>query len=723
MEGGEWRLSSDRAPGVGTHAGTGEDAKGKGPMRRGVRRVWIVTGAVLAAAAGGLALSAPSSDARVLVTLALVLWGLATAAAVARRVWRRLTYRIGVRLFLSYLLVSVLPFLLFAVIVGLAGYMLVGQYTSARFGELEVRVYRELQRTVSRAADEAEDGGDTRAVAFLEEAAVRPPGEIPALEWIYEDRGRTWSSEGVTGVEVPGWVAGVMWSGPVLVGQDRTFLAAVQRRGARAFALLVPLDLATARKIDSDNWFSVRFKLTRLPGLGGGESGEGLNITLGASPSGSTGTAPGGRELRVQGELVPPADIEPGWIPRGVGAGGFLAGRWVVWFRVGRQPRVWATGAMDTSRRTLALLKSSPEGAFSDLFGSPYRLRSEFLGAIGGVTLAFAVLYAFAVLAAAVMIVSITRSTARLSRGAREIARGHLDHLIPVKRRDQLGELAVSFNAMTASVRSMLAEVKEKERLDRELELAREIQQSLLPRREVRHGPFTVDAHFRPAAEVGGDYFDVFELPGGRLLVTLGDVAGHGLPTGLLMAMVKSAVATLVRGGHRGAGLLRLLNELVLEQSLRRRMVTLTVVEIDPEEERLEVTSAGHPPVLVVAPSGDVDEVLLASLPVGYRWEEPPPSAVRPFPAGSRLVLYSDGLVEVRNTAGDAFGWEGLRGAIASCPGCDGGMLAAEVMRSVEDFLGGAAASDDITLIVVDRPAAKGGAGDGPEAPRGGEDG
>ncbi len=681
-------------------------------MRRKARRVWITTGAVLAAALVVLILVAPGSDARVLVTVGLVAWILAAAAAFLRRLWLRLTYRIGVRLFVSYLLVSVLPFLLFAVLLSLASYMLVGQYTSARFGELEVRVFRELQRSVSRTVDEAEDGGDARAVAYLKEAAARPPGEVPRLEWIYEDAGRTWRSEGLDGLDAPGWATSVMWSGPVIVGRGRTFLAAVQRQGPRAVALLVPLDLTTARKIDADNWFSVRFRLTRIRGVSAGGAGQGsLNITLGGQAAGGRRQPEASRELRVQGEPVPPEDIEPGWIPRGLGSGGLLQGNWVVWFRVGRQPRVWSTGALEASRRTLALLKSSPSGAFSDLFGSPYRLRSEFLGAIGGVTLIFAVLYGIAVLLAGVMIVSIMRSTARLSRGAREIAHGHLDHRIPVKRKDQLGELAISFNAMTASVRNMIAEVKEKERLDREVELAREIQQSLLPKREVRHGEFTVDAHFLPATEVGGDYFDVFELPGGRLLVTVGDVAGHGLPTGLLMAMVKSAVATLVRGGHRGAELLQRLNDLILEQSLRRRMVTIAVVELDAEAGRVEISSAGHPPVLLAGPGGSVEEVLLGSLPVGYAWDAPPPSATRDFPPGSRLVVYSDGLVETRNEAGEAYGWERLRGAIEECRGCGVRALTAEVVGSVESFLGGADATDDITLMVVERAGPDEGAG------------
>ncbi len=110
--------------------------------------------------------------------------------------------------------------------------------------------------------------------------------------------------------------------------------------------------------------------------------------------------------------------------------------------------------------------------------------------------------------------------------------RGNLDYRIPVKRNDQLGDLGRSFNHMTESVQSMLSDVAEKERLAQELELAREIQESLLPKKHLDFGPMSVRATFQPAAEVGGDYFDVFPMSDDRLLVAVGDVAGHGLSTG-----------------------------------------------------------------------------------------------------------------------------------------------------------------------------------------------
>jgi sigma-B regulation protein RsbU (phosphoserine phosphatase) len=305
-----------------------------------------------------------------------------------------------------------------------------------------------------------------------------------------------------------------------------------------------------------------------------------------------------------------------------------------------------------------------------------------------------------------VQIVSVARSTARLSRGTQRVEAGDLAHRIPVRRRDQLGDLAHSFNHMTASVEEMLAGVAERERLKRELELAREIQQSLLPERELRHGVLSVVTFFRPAAEVGGDYFDLFPLAEGRLLVTVGDVAGHGLSTGLLMAMVKSAAATLVAEGHRGADLLQRLNRLMLEQPREHRMVTFAAVDLDPAAGTAEVTSAGHPPAVRLSPGGEVEEVMLPALPAGTRWRRPPPTKLLPFPPGCRLVLYSDGLTEALSGTGEPFGYPRLLAFLRSAAALPSGQLLEALLAELERFTAGSPQGDDQTLLVLEHQAA-----------------
>jgi sigma-B regulation protein RsbU (phosphoserine phosphatase) len=345
--------------------------------------------------------------------------------------------------------------------------------------------------------------------------------------------------------------------------------------------------------------------------------------------------------------------------------------------------------------------------AWRDFTSSKYEAGSGFLVALRVLGAFCAVLYGIAVALAAAQILTITRSTARLTRGAREIARGNLDHRIPVKRRDQLGDLAVSFNTMSESVKTMLAQVAEKEHLARELELAREIQEGLLPPANTRHGELSVFAHFRPAAEVGGDYFDVIPVAPGRLVVAVGDVAGHGVSTGLLMAMVKSAVATLVREGRSGVDLLERVNSLLLDNPRRHRTATLLLVEIDTRSAAgtLRLTSAGHPPAFVVAGDGTVAEAMQSALPLGHPWPDPPRETALPFPAGSRLVLYSDGLVEAQSAAGEAFGYTGLDASLRRHAGLSAGELLATLLGDLDRHAVARPLDDDLTVVVIERSA------------------
>jgi sigma-B regulation protein RsbU (phosphoserine phosphatase) len=309
-------------------------------------------------------------------------------------------------------------------------------------------------------------------------------------------------------------------------------------------------------------------------------------------------------------------------------------------------------------------------------------------------------LYGIALLMAGTMIAFITRSTSRLSRGAAEVARGNLDYRIKVTRRDQLGDLAAAFNGMTDSVQDMLDQVADRERLARELELAREIQESLLPDRHLRHGPFTVHATFRPATEVGGDYFDIFPLTEGRLVVVIGDVAGHGLHTGLLMASLKSSVAALIHEGYTGPDLVERVNRLMLDQRSSHTIATLTVVEIDPNAEHVHITNAGHPPAFLLTMEGS-EELLAGSIPIGSALCRPS-ELERSFPTSGVLVLYSDGLPEALGPAGDPYGYERLAEVLGECRSFGGGELTAAILGDLDRHAAGTPLADDFTLVIVE---------------------
>lgn len=685
-----------------------EATPGQPPKRARLRSFYFAVLVVLIVVAIAAKLTAPGSDAAALGTVFAVLWSVPGVFACLRWLWRKLTYRVGVRFFISYLLIGLTPFLLMAILAAIAGYILVGQYGSVRLGQ-ELDALGERLAVRAAAAVREVSGTGSQPAATLLGSPIDANGL--RFTWVLARGKRVWRPEGGGDLTVPEWAPEGSWRGTMVVGKTLE-VAAIERRGDTIAAVLVPLNVANAPKVSQAQWYQARFVTSEALAKVREQRERRVTVTI------SDGAAKRESGVQIGGEKVPPDQVEPGWLDRegNVVAGvephppGGPADRWhrmrLPWARVLDTPRDWHDGSAVSGKLAVAVMKVSVGGAADDFFAGPRKMGNEVRTALTVSAMVFGVMYLIAVSFAVVMILSVARSTARLTRGARAVARGDLDYRIPVKRHDQLGDLAVSFNAMTESVRTMLVQVAEKERMAREMELAREIQESLLPPLELSAGPLSVWAHFRPATEVGGDYFDLFPLSSGRLVVAVGDVAGHGLHTGLLMAMVKSAVATLVQEGHTGRLLLERLNHLLLGQSVRHRMVSLALAEIDASRGVVEITSAGHPPGMLLAGEGDVEELLLSSLPLGHRWPEPPPSRLRPFPPGSRLLLYSDGLVEARAAGGEPFGYEALREVLQAHREAPAATLVSAVLAALDRHLNGQPLADDLTLLLVEHRVA-----------------
>ncbi|MGV8038543.1 MAG: PP2C family protein-serine/threonine phosphatase [Thermoanaerobaculaceae bacterium] len=658
--------------------------------RRRLATLALIT-AVVVAVTLALQWLVPGTAPAILVTVVMVVWLLALGLAVLGWLWRVATYRVGVRLFLSYLIIGVLPFLIMACLGAVVGYMATGQYASVRFGTILDRTdesLAELAEVAARAPSVEVPGLLVREAAALQ----HPP---PPFEWLVKDGSRVASSPGLADLAPPEQQLLRTWTGPVLAGGRPWVAAAREHQGRWAIVMVSMRDAAVAAARQA-GWFEV--SLSDSVVVDQSSQGPTVSIRLdepAAPAEGGGGQAPRPAGGEAAGVGSAPAPAPTGWLGR----------RFVVWPRVSEAPLDWPSGAAHPEKRLAVVLKTSPAEAWASFMRAPYRLADEVMAGLLALGVVFATIYAIVVSFAVVMIVSITRSTARLTRGARAVAAGDMSSRIPVKRRDQLGDLAVAFNTMTAAVDRMLREVADKERLKREMELAREIQQSLLPETQLVHAGLAVSAHFLPAAEVGGDYFDIFPLAGREVVVTVGDVAGHGVSTGLLMAMVKSAMGTLVLEGYRGTELLERLNRLVLQQSVKHRMATLALARVSAESGEAEVTSCGHPPVLLVRPSGEVEEVLLSSLPLGTRLPVEPASRTLAFPAGSKLVLYSDGLLEAVDPEGHALGAEALSVLVQRHAQRPAGELVVAILGGLRAHVGERALTDDLTILVVEHAA------------------
>jgi serine phosphatase RsbU (regulator of sigma subunit) len=161
-------------------------------------------------------------------------------------------------------------------------------------------------------------------------------------------------------------------------------------------------------------------------------------------------------------------------------------------------------------------------------------------------------------------------------------------------------------------------------------------------------------------------------------------------------------VAALVHEGYGGSDLIDKVNHLLLEHGQGRTLVTLAVIEIDFGEGRLSLANAGHCPALLFRPDGGLEELLAGSFPMGSRLCRPA-SLERPFPVESRLVLYSDGLVEAISPAGEPFGYERLETILEATVDRSGTGLTATLLEALVEHAGGVPAADDLTILVVER--------------------
>ena len=243
---------------------------------------------------------------------------------------------------------------------------------------------------------------------------------------------------------------------------------------------------------------------------------------------------------------------------------------------------------------------------------------------------------------------------------------------------------------------------RERLRMREEIEYARKIQLSMLPQAPPDIPWLDLSAASLPATEVGGDYYDIFRLAPGRLALVIADVSGHGLASGLLLSGVRSCLY-LLEGDLAAADAVGRLDRMVRRTTDRRTYVTLLLALVDQDAKTLAVTSAGHPPLLHFhAATGKVDEVGSGAPPLGTFAD---PQYVRhetAIAAGDLLVVYTDGVTEMRNDHAEDYGDERLRRAIArAAPGRTAREVRDSVLSELANFKGSAEQADDITLVVA----------------------
>ena len=245
------------------------------------------------------------------------------------------------------------------------------------------------------------------------------------------------------------------------------------------------------------------------------------------------------------------------------------------------------------------------------------------------------------------------------------------------------------------------SQAKEQLRMRDELQYAREVQLSMLPAAPPDVGWLDVAAISIPATEVGGDYFDYLPV-GEKLAIVSGDVAGHGLASGIVLSAVRAGF-TLLRGElGKPAGVLRRLHEVVAQATRHRMLTTANVVLFDRAAKTATIANAGHPPVIMRHADGTVVSLELFSPPLGVRLPIHVAERRIPFASGDLFVVHSDGVYESRNASGDHYGLDAIEAVIGQVAAdATAEQIRDAIVADVERFRAGAPQEDDVTVVVA----------------------
>jgi len=598
----------------------------------------------------------------------VVLWG-------GFRLFRRFLWRVGRKLAFSYFLIGVLPIPMVAILAGVAMWLLAGALVGHLFRDTAVSFHRELEETTADALDAFRDGrprlrdGDVLLAYYRDGKRVAGASFAPEgwPKWLVQPET---ADEGLAR-HVP------------LVLDPRgklTMTAAVEGGEGTAALGIYQGDLDRELRERSGLWVEI---------APWSAAGQRVNVEMfGRQVPVSLPVA--GRKEALRREFFGTANRE---LP--------LADRpFLAWVEKLGAARPLAGGAPKDAREMGALLNATPRTLVRQVVSSSADIDAAAWAVLLVVAFLLFDLYAAATLMALFLIYGLSRAVNRLSRATGAVRAGDFSLRIPVRRKDQLGELQRSYNEMAASLEGLVAATAQKESLEKELQVARELQQSLLPSSLTTTEAVELASYFEPSAAIGGDYFDLLKVDDGRFVVVVADVSGHGLSAGLRMAMLKAALVMLVEQRMPAHEVFERLNRLVREGQGNvgaRPLVTATLATFDPRNGSLELTNAGHVPTYVLH-DGGVEEILLPSPPLGVLGDRYARADVVLVP-GDLVVWLSDGLVETADPDGEPFGYDAVQRTLA------GGGTAAQVrdrlLAKVAAHSQGAPPADDRTLVVL----------------------
>ncbi|HZH89138.1 MAG TPA: SpoIIE family protein phosphatase [Pyrinomonadaceae bacterium] len=251
----------------------------------------------------------------------------------------------------------------------------------------------------------------------------------------------------------------------------------------------------------------------------------------------------------------------------------------------------------------------------------------------------------------------------------------------------------------------LMEEDLERERFERELNLAREIQQRFQPSGAPNVAGYEMQGISFPCYEIGGDYYDFIERPDGRMVIALGDVSGKGTSAALLMSSLHAAMHAQIPA-HKSLGdTISAVNRYLAETIPMNRFITLFCAELDPATGVLSFLNAGHNPPLIAHAGGSMEQLAAGGIPLGIVAEAVYREGRTQLQPGDALVIYSDGVSETQNAAGDEYGPVRLYNTVARYLESTAAGIRDKIEADLTKFAQGTPAGDDITLVIVKRQA------------------
>ncbi len=618
-----------------------------------------------------------------LLEFVTVLAGLALAVRYLRTALVALMWRLRHRLLITYLFIGVVPVLLVVGMAGIAAYIFYGQVATYMAAAAMEQMERDLAMAVRGVAADLPAG----RAADLEEMFRRHlPSHLaeirPEVRLLGPD-------------EMPAWLKGD-FQGLARTAQGYD-LRAVVRTGSQH--LLVSIDLRQALSA----WLPGTIGTTRFLGLaqprpaGPSQRGGPSRIELAGNQYEMTAVASGP-------PLAPPAH----WAD--------LAVSWIFTVPV----TDWENGS--TGSPGVLVVNTRPSLLHLRLFSTLGELSRLPLTLLATVAIAFLMIEMLSLLIGVRLTRSITRAVADLYEGTERIHSRDFSWRIPVRSRDQLATLAESFNTMTASLEQLIQEQKEKQRMQSELEIAREVQAQFFPKEVPSLGGLDLAGLCQPARTVSGDYYDFLTLGDRRLALAIGDIAGKGISAALLMASIQSmlhaqlylagasfqaraasAGGQATRGGDFTiAALVASINRQLHEHIAPGHFATFCCAVYDDASGELAYTNAGHLPPIILR-DGQIRRLEKGGTVLGLfpaaRYEQESLCLER----GDVLVAFTDGVTEPENSYGEEFGEARLLEILRRAAGRSPAEIINTVMTAVREWTGTPELQDDMTLLVARR--------------------